>query len=278
MPDLTGRWAVVTGASSGIGQAMARQLAAWKCNLVVTARRKDRLDELAETLRREHGTGIEVVCADLGCATGPADLYRGVIALGHPIDILVNNAGTAHWRAFADSTWADQAAQLQVNVTSLVELCHRFLPDLLTRPHRCHILNVASIAAFTATPYFANYGATKAYVLSFSEALAAELKSSNVRVTCVCPGGVFTEFSDHAGQTLGATARSTMMSAERCARIALSAMLRGRRVITPGGMSKLTRVFSEVLPHRLTGAVGARIIGDPGPAKLSSPSDDESAP
>jgi short-subunit dehydrogenase len=269
MPDLAGKVALVTGASSGIGAAMARQLAAWKCDLVVTARRQDRLEALCGELGAL-GVSARAVREDLADPGGPARLHAAVRALG-PIDILVNNAGFGAYQSFADTPWPRHVELLQLNVLSLVELCHRFLPDLLARPGRAHVLNVASIAAFVSVPYFASYGGSKAYVLGFSESLAAELAASNVRVTCLCPGGTWTEFSEVSGQTLGRAARAGMMSAERCAVIGLRGMLRGRRVVVPGGSNKATHVLSRLMPRRLMGAAGARILGKPATAALPRP-------
>ena len=269
MPDLSGKLALVTGASSGIGAAMVRQLAAWKCDLVLTARRQDRLDALCAELA-ERGVRARAVREDLADPGGAARLHAAVGALG-PVDILINNAGFGAYQSFAGTAWARHAELLQLNVVSLVELTHRFLPELLARPGQTHILTVASIAAFVSVPYFASYTGSKTFVLGFSESLAAELAATSVRVTCLCPGGTTTEFSQVAGQTLGRTARAGMMSAERCAAIGLRGMLRGRRVVVPGGANKATQVLSRLMPRRLMGAAGARVLGKPTPPALPSP-------
>ncbi|HUS66020.1 MAG TPA: SDR family oxidoreductase [Kofleriaceae bacterium] len=271
MPDLSGKTALVTGASSGIGAAMARQLAAWKCGLVLTARRADRLEALAAEVKSAHGVAARVLPADLSDRGAPLRLYEALRQHGTPMDIVINNAGFGTWEPFAQMTWERNAELLQLNVVSLVELCHRFLPDLLARPHRAHILNVASTAAFQPIPLFANYGASKAYVLTFSEALAAELKETNVRVTCVCPGGTTSEFSQVAGQTLNAAARSAMMSAERCAAISLRAMLRGKRVIVPGALNKVGAFSTRLVPRRTAGAIGQRLVGPAATPSLPAP-------
>lgn len=272
-PDLSGTTALVTGASSGIGAAMARLLGSWKCDLVLTARRGDRLEALAGELAAAHGVNCRALIEDLADRDGPARLYRRVGEAGRPIDILINNAGFACYQEFARTSWVRHAELLQVNVTSLIELTHRFLPDLLARPRRAHILNVSSIGAWIAVPYMASYGAAKACVLSFSETLAAELRRTNVRVTCLVPGGTTTEFPEVAGQTLGRLARAGMMSAERCAAIGLRGMLRGRRVVVPGGSNKLIRVASWLLPRTLIGEVAVRTIGAPAAPQVG----DESA-
>jgi short-subunit dehydrogenase len=263
MPDLSGKTALVTGASSGIGAAMARQLAAWKCDLVLTARRADRLEALAAEVKSAHGVAVRVVTGDLSDRATPLRLYETLRQSGTPMDIVINNAGFGTWQPFAQSTWERNAELLQLNVVSLVELCHRFLPDLLARPHRAHILNVASTASFQPIPFFANYGASKSYVLAFSEALAAELKGTNVRVTCVCPGPTITEFAEVASQKLNAAQRSAMMSAERCASIGLRAMLRGKRVVVPGALNKVGAFSTRLIPRRTAGAIGQRLVGSP---------------
>ena len=267
-PDLSGTTALVTGASSGIGAAMARLLASWKCDLMLSARRADRLSALAGELSSAHGVDCRVLAEDLADRDGPARLHGAVRATGRPIDILINNAGFAAYRAFADTTWQRHADLLQLNVVSLIELTYRFLPDLTARP-RAHILNVSSIGAWIAVPNLASYGASKACVLSFSETLAAELERTSVRVTCLCPGGTTTEFPEVAGQKLGAAARAGMMSAERCASIGLRGMLRGRRLVVPGGSNKLIRVASWLLPRRLVGSTAQWVLGPPAePASL----------
>ena len=264
--DLRGTTALVTGASSGIGAAMARQLAAWGCDLVLTARRQDRLDALCAELTAGRGVRARAVREDLCDPAGPARLHQAIREAGTPIDILINNAGFGAYQSFERTAWQRHAEMLQLNVTSLVELTHLFLPDLLARPRRAHVLNVASIAAFVHVPLFASYNGSKAFVLAFSRSLAAELAGTRVRVTCVCPGGTTTEFSDVAGQTLGAAARAGMMSAERCARIALRGMLRGRRVVVPGATNKLIQLTSRLLPQRLVAWAGASVLGEPPPA------------
>lgn len=260
-PDLSGTTALVTGASSGIGAAMARLLGSWQCNLVLTARRGDRLEALARDLSASHRIDCRVLVEDLSDRAAPARLHRRVGELG-PIDVLINNAGFACYQTFERTPWTRHAELLQLNILSLIELTHLFLPDLLARP-KAHVLNVSSIGAWMAVPYMASYGASKACVLSFSEALAIELRRSSVRVTCLIPGGTTTEFPDVAGQTLGRLARSGMMSAERCAAIGLRGMLRGRRVVVPGASNKLIRVASWLLPRRMMSAIAVGLIGAP---------------
>jgi short-subunit dehydrogenase len=270
-PDLSGTTALVTGASSGIGAAMARLLGSWKCDLVLTARRGDRLDALAGELRATHGVDCRVLVEDLGDRDAPARLHRRIGETGRPIDILINNAGFACYQELVRTSWARHAELLQVNVLSLIQLTHLFLPELLARSRQVHILNVSSIGAWMAVPYMASYGASKACVLSFSEALAIELARTNVRVTCLIPGGTSTEFPAVAGQSLGRLAQSGMMSPERCAAIGLRGMLRGRRVVVPGASNKLIRVASWLLPRRMMSAIAVGLIGAPPAAAEPAP-------
>jgi len=272
-PDLSGTTALVTGASSGIGAAMARRLASWRCDLVLTARRQDRLEALCGELTAAHGVRALAIREDLADPDAPARLHQAVRAAGAPIDILINNAGFGVFQGFSDTPWERHRELLQLNVTSLVELTHRFLPELMGRPRRTHVLNVSSIAAFVHVPLFAAYNGSKAFVLAFSQSLAAELSGTDVKVTCLVPGGTTTEFSRVAGQTLGAAARAGMMSAERCAAIGLRGMLRGRRVVVAGATNKAIQATSRLLPQRLVAAAGSAILGKPAAGALEAGED-----
>lgn len=263
MPDLARHRALVTGASSGIGAAMARILAAWGCDLTLTARRTDRLEALAEDIRKSTGVSVRCVPCDLSVPGSAAALHDDVIRAGESIDILINNAGFGSYQPFAAQGAALQARMIQLNVVSLIELTRRFLPTMLDSGRRCYILNVASIAAFMPVPYFACYAATKTFVRDFSEALAHELAGTSVSVTCVCPGGTRTEFSEIAGQTLNALARSTLMSAEAVAERGLRAMLRGRRTVVTGWINALLCFFMRLVPRRAAAWGSVTVLGTP---------------
>ncbi|MEM9489324.1 MAG: SDR family oxidoreductase [Myxococcota bacterium] len=267
MPNLSDHRALVTGASSGIGAEMAKILASWGCALTITARRRDRLEALAESLRQQYGVAVRCAVCDLSESDGVSRLCTDLADAGDSIDILINNAGFGSYQAFAQLDWSAQARMIQLNVTSLVELCHRLLPAMLASEKRCYILNVASIAAYQPVPYFACYAATKSYVRDFSEALAHELADSNVSVTSVCPGGTWTEFMDHSGQKLGRLATASMMSAESVARIGLRAMLRRRRNIVTGFMNAITCFLVGLLPRRLAASGSVAVLGRPQPAQ-----------
>ena len=218
---------------------MAKILAGWGCAVTITARREGRLEELALALRRDFNVDVRWVACDLSERDGASRLYDDVVRAGEIIDILINNAGFGIYRAFSDIEWERQARMVQLNITALVELTHRFLPAMLALDRRCHILNVSSIGAYQPVPYFACYAASKSYVRDFSEALAHELADTNVSVTSVCPGGTRTEFIDVSGQKLGALANASMMDAHRVALVGLKAMLRRRRNVVTGIMNAI---------------------------------------
>jgi hypothetical protein len=258
--DLRGRTALVTGASSGIGVSFARQLAAMGAGLVLTARRKDRLDSLADELRAEHGVDVETIALDLGDPGAPKALFDATEGAGKPVDVLVNNAGFGTQARFDRMAWTKASEQLQLNVVSLTELTHRFLAPMLTRG-RGYVLNVSSIGAYMAVPGYATYAAGKAYVLSFTEALAAELAGTPVRACCLCPGGTRTEFFQAAGQKPGWLVEASLMSADRCARIGLRALFGGRRNIIAGIANTLMCWSLRLVPRRLAAWIAGFVMG-----------------
>jgi short-subunit dehydrogenase len=250
MISLKGRTALVTGASSGIGASLARQLARAGANLIVTARRGDRLEALAKELREAHGVEVTSVPLDLGTADAPRLLFEATAGAGKTVDILVNNAGFGTQERFDRMPWAKAAEQLQLNIVSLTELTRRFVEPMVERG-RGHILNVASIGAYMPVPWYATYAAGKAYVRNFSEAIAAELADTGVHVCCVCPGGTRTEFLRVAGQTPSFLINATMMSADACAEIALHALFEGRRNIVAGWMNSVVCWLLRFVPRRV---------------------------
>jgi len=262
MRDLRGHRALVTGASSGIGRELARQLAAMGADLVIAARRRDRLDELRGELEAAHGVTVTCVDVDLARDGATEKLWQAASAAG-PIDICVNNAGFGIFQLFSDVPLQRNQEMVRLNVLAVTELSHRFVTAALDRDRRAYLLNVASTASFQPVPYFANYAATKHYVLAFSEALAHELARTQVSVTCLCPGGTWTEFFDTSQQTLGRMARASMLPADKVAAIGLKAMLRGRRSVVTGGMNKLAAWLTRLAPRRMNGAVAARLAGRP---------------
>jgi hypothetical protein len=258
--NLKGRTALVTGASSGIGQCLARELAQAGANLVVTARRGDRLEALARDLRSAFGVEVTVLVRDLGTPGAAAELFEATEGEGRRIDVLVNNAGFGTQGRFASIPWEKTAEQLQLNVVTLTELTRRFVEPMLARG--CGwILNIGSIGSYAPAPRYATYAAGKAYVRNFTEAVAAELAGTQVRVCCLCPGATRTSFFDVAGQTLPPAAMRLMMSPERCARIGLTALFGGRRNIVAGWTNALAVWVLRFMPRRLVVWVAARATG-----------------
>ncbi len=266
MVDLKGMRAIVTGASSGIGEQLARQLAARGVNLVITARRTDRLDALATDLRARHAVEVDVVSLDLGRPDAPAELFARTEGAGKAVDILLNNAGFGTQDAFVEIPWERVREQLQLNVVSLTELTQLFAKAMLARG-RGWVLNVASIGAYMPVPDYATYAAGKAYVRNFTEALAHELRGTPVRVCCLCPGGTATEFMAVSGQELPSALKVTLMSPERCARIGLDALFAGRRNIIAGWMNSIGMWALRFAPRRLIVRIAALVMEKPRKAK-----------
>jgi short-subunit dehydrogenase len=255
--DLRGRWAVVTGASSGLGDAFARQLAQRGLNILVVARRRDRLEALAAALRAEHKVEVEVLDQDLG-APGAAEKVHAATE-GRVVEVLVNNAGYGVQGPFRERDWAQHEAMIRVDILALTELTWRFARDMVAQGSG-RILQVASIGAAQPTPWFAAYGAAKAYVLSFSEALDYELRGTGVTVTTLSPGATDTEFATRAGTEFKGLARSMLMNPAEVAAIGLEAAFRGRRSVVPGWLNTFNTWLQRVIPRRLATWIAARVL------------------
>ncbi len=273
MVELSGKRALVTGASSGIGAQLALLLAAEGVHLVLTARRKDALDEVAADCAARGAPlapRIDVITADLGHPDAATTLWKAASA-GGPIDILINNAGFGYFRAFADADWQRDAELVQLNITSLVELSRRFVDARKADPGRAYLVNIASIAAYQSTPNFAVYSSSKAFVRNFTEALHDEHAGSPLSVTCVCPGGTRTDFHSQAGAgDYGWLADRSMLTAEQVARVTLGAMKRGKRNVIPGAMNKLSCFAVRFVPRRLASWMSRRVLGRPRAGSLPS--------
>ena len=251
--------ALVTGASSGIGLELATLLAREGHDLVLVARRGDRLAEIGKGLYEEFGARATRIARDLSEPDAPRAVAQEVDALGLPVEILVNNAGTGVYGPFAETTLEKELGMIRVNLVALTELCKRFLPAMLGR-RSGRILNVASTAAFQPGPLMAVYYATKAYVLSFSEALADEVAGSGVTVTALCPGPTVTEFARRTGVGESRLFHSPLVLDARTVALAgYRGMLRGKRVIVPGLGNWLFAQAVRFTPRRLATAVVRRI-------------------
>ena len=250
LPASSSRTALVTGASSGIGRALAARFAADGWNLVLAARSVGKLEALAAELSTRHGIVATVIGADLGSGEGAAGLHGEVERRGIAIDALVANAGAGTYGDVRDADLAKDVAMIQLNTTSVVVLTELLLPTLIAR--RGKILTTASTAAFQPCPHMAIYAATKAFVLSFSEALAEEISSTGVTVTALCPGPTATGFFDAADMNASALVKGKRLpTSEAVAEIGYRAMLRGRRVVVPGLMNNLLAQSVRFAPRRV---------------------------
>ena len=217
--DLKGHVAVITGASSGIGEQYARQLAARGVDLVIAARRLDRLEKLAKELSSAHDVNVQAIEADLAKTGIAQSLFKAATQSSRQVTILVNNAGIGPFGRFVKGPLERHLETLTLNMHALTELSHRFCGHMLEHGKKSFITNIGSIASYQGASNFAVYAATKSYVRIFSEILGRELRETGISVTCVCPGGTYTEFMEANGQVLSDSSHSMMMTA--CTRTCL---------------------------------------------------------
>ncbi|MES1173928.1 MAG: SDR family oxidoreductase [Myxococcales bacterium] len=244
----SGTFALVTGASSGLGEEFARQLAHRGCNLVLSGRSREKLETLAADLSRINGVATRVVTADLAQPGGAEQLALIVDDLGVTIDHLINNAGFGSAGNFAESDAHRQTTMVRVNCESIVCLAGHFLPGMVKR-NRGGIINVGSTAAYQPTPFMATYGASKAFVVSFSAALASELEKSEVRVLACCPGPVPTGFQAAAGMPEGSILSFAKLEPNDVVQSTLDAYASGRVVYVPGAVNSMQTTLSKMLPR-----------------------------
>jgi short-subunit dehydrogenase len=248
--DFNGKWALVTGASSGIGAALARELAKHGAKLILTARRRDRLETLAGELKAI-GTEVRIITADLNDPAAPQKIYdatEGLEGAGFTVEILINNAGLGQYGAFAQSDIAQELSQVRVNCEAMVRLTRLFVPRMVER-RAGWVLILGSTASFQPLPYFATYAASKAFDRFFALGLAAEVSRFGVKVTALCPGPTQSEFWDvsRAGVFKGRGAQS----APEVARLGIAALARGRRTLIPYFGGRFTAFLVRFLPTRL---------------------------
>ena len=242
--QFNGRWALVTGASAGIGAALARELAARGAKLILTARRKERLEAMAAELAAR-GTEARIVVADLNDPAAPELIYSATEGAGLAVDILVNNAGLGQFGFFAQNNIDQELSQVRVNCEAVVSLTRLFVPRMVER-RRGWVLVVASTASFQPVPYITTYAATKAFDRFFALGLAAEVARFGVKITALCPGPTESEFLDVAHGTV--LKGRPMQPAEDVARLAVAALARGQRTIIPYLGGKFTAFLVRFLP------------------------------
>ena len=249
------RRALVTGASSGIGRAFAEALAALGHDLVVVARRTERLRELADALQA-HGRATDAMAADLSTDDGVAAVAARLTDPSTPIELLVNNAGFGTSGRFWDLDAEREAEEIRLNVQALVVLTHAALTAMVPRG-RGGVINVSSVAGYQPTPWGATYGATKAFVSSFTNALHEELRGTGVRILTLAPGFTHTEFHAVSGDDVSQLPGVLWQSPREVVDAALRAYDRGRAVCTPGPLNTAAAVFSGSMPAGLTRRVAA---------------------
>jgi len=254
------RTVLVTGASSGIGEALARVFAAEGWDLVITARRADRLRTLAEELARQHGRRVHVVVSDLAADGAVAKLCDELAARGVSVDGLVNNAGYGVPGSYVESTWERHHAFLQLMVVAVAELTHRLLPGMLERGYG-RILNVASLAGLVPAPAgHTLYAASKSFMIKFSEALSEEVKHQGVHVTAVCPGFTVSEFHDVTGtrEIMKSLPAFMWMDSPTVARQGFDAVMHGMPVMVTGRVNSTIATLVRFMPQRILAVMGRR--------------------
>jgi short-subunit dehydrogenase len=252
-----GKWALVTGASAGIGEAIAVELAAAGVNLVLTARRRERLDLLAERLRTLHKIQTQVIVADLIQPEAPQQIFDATEGAGLQVDVLVNNAGFGEYGEFVDSKLPMQVTMVQVNCTAVVHLTRLFLPRIVER-RRGAVMIVASTASYQPVPYLATYAATKAFDRFLAEALAVEVKRYGVRVSALCPGPTESEFGQVAGTRNRYKRKS--QSAQEVARLGLEGLAAGKPWVVPYAGGRFMVFGQRFFPRSFITAAAERAM------------------
>ncbi|MBU1702258.1 MAG: SDR family oxidoreductase [Candidatus Eisenbacteria bacterium] len=257
MDSYRGIRALVTGASSGIGRAIAADLARRGANLVLTARSEITLERIAAEIREDHGVDVEVIVLDLLEEAAPQRLYTATSRGRLPIDLVVNNAGIGTYGVFGKIRADREKAMIRLNVEVPMALTALYLPPMVKRGTG-GIINVASVLAFLPSPYMAAYGASKAFLLSFSESVAAEVRGTGVRIMALCPGATRTEFHQRAGiSKKGPDIKYEDPS--DVARHALDAALAGRNLYVSGRLNWLVTQFPRFAPRKLTAWIMERV-------------------
>jgi len=252
-----GKWALVTGASAGIGVALAEELAAGGTHLVLTARRLDRLQEVAADLRKQHGIQTQVYATDLAKREAPRRILEFCKEKGLRIDLLINNAGFGQYGELPQVETQRLLDMVEVNCTAVVHLTCLFLPDMVAR-RSGDILILASTAAFQAVPYISTYAATKAFDLFFAEGLAEEMKSYGIRVCALCPGSTESEFHSVAGQEQF-TAKN-QEPAHKVAHTGLQALAAGKSYVISGLGNYLGAHSQRIVPRRVVTGIAAKMF------------------
>ena len=263
---MTNETVLVTGASTGIGKELARQFAESGRPVIITATSETQLSGVADELSSTTGSSVRFIAADLLDPKGPQQLFDAINNEGIAIEILANNAGLGYHGPFVNATAEQDIEMIRVNIEALVRMTKLFLPAMVARG-RGKILNTASIAGFMPAPQMAVYHATKSFVLSFTEAIATELKDTGVTVTALCPGATDTPFFEHANAVdTTAFQKSHVMAPQDVAKGGFDALMRGDRVYVAGGMNKAMIFMRRLVPDSLMVKMNEMFYADTDPA------------
>jgi hypothetical protein len=259
LPNLRGKYALVTGASSGLGVDFARNLARRGCNLILVARREHQLRAVQAEISQQHNVDVMIIPMDLSTSDAPQALYDQIKESGKVVDVLINNAGYGVYGAFTEIEWEREKNMLELDIITLMHLTKLFVKDMVARDAG-FILLVASIGAYQPSPLYASYSAAKSFVLNFGEALNYELRKTNVRCTVISPGITATEFLKVSGQQPTLYQRLTMMQSADVTRIGIDSMLKGKPSVVPGRLNALTVWTNRLLPRRASAAIAYRLM------------------
>lgn len=254
----TGKWALITGASAGIGWALAEQLAGRGAHLVLTARRTDRLQELAVALAGKHGVKVEFFAANLARPEAPREIHAFTTGKGIDVELLVNNAGFGVYGYSHEVPESRLLEMIQVNCSAVVHLTRLYLPGMVAR-RQGDVLIVASTAAFQAVPFISAYAATKAFDLIFAEGIAEEVRQFGVRVCALCPGSTNTEFQQVAHQPDRAFRYAE--TAEKVARVGLEGLERGKSCVISGAKNRWMVTSERLAPRSFVAHMAAKVMG-----------------
>jgi len=249
---------LITGASSGIGMELAKLFAADGSDLVLVARREDRLNELAQKLKSEHGIDVHVLPKDLSKKTAPSEIFKHLKKEKIEIDVLVNNAGFGSRGTIAELDTDLQVDMVQVNVAALTHLTRLYLPGIIERGHG-GILNVGSLAGFQPGPNLAVYFATKAYVLSFTEALAEEISNPDIRISCLAPGPVKTEFGEKSDYEDSLLFKLSLMDLEPAVKAGYEGFRKGKTIVIPGLKQQIVPFLNRFTPRLIVRKIAKKL-------------------
>jgi len=259
MAQLSGKTALVTGASSGLGVDFAKCLAEKGTNLVLVARRTDRLETVKADIVNQYGVEVTNISSDLSLPDSPQKLYDQLKAQNKPIDILINNAGLGLYGSFLEIEWAKERQMLEIDILALVHMTKLFVPDMIARGYG-YVLQVASIGAFQPSPLYASYSAAKSFVLNFSLAANYEIRKTPVRICTISPGVTKTEFLEVSGQKPTRYQRAMMMDSPTVTRMGIEGMLRGKTNIVPGFLNAVFAWTPRLMPRRMSAMMAERTM------------------